>query len=238
MRVARLLVLILLAGGIFTTPARTQSQDGDSTLARIFSLNMLNAQVTYLESITGPAWKMNAGASQGAEQRVYQIAGCQVTVGVVNGAVQSLGMSLSSGCDVDLNRLINRTPAIPLANTMTFGEFENSVGHGSFLADCLDGCGNAYDPLVYDHYIGPQADENLEIAVSASTGDDATATAAANWEGLMQAKSGQTYVDSTTFNCDGNYDTQAAAFLQNVRITAIVIGWNLSGPWSSCSTAR
>jgi hypothetical protein len=242
---ARRLSLVLLALGALAAPARAQTQADGSALGRIFTLNMLNAQVAYLESITGPAWKVNAGVAQGTEQRIYQIQGCQVTVGVSNGAVQSLGLGLSDGCSVDLSRFFNRSKAAPSANTMTFGDlgnfiddYGNSNEQGSFAADCLDGCGNAYDPLVYGHYVGPQSDQNLEIVASASTADAATSDAASKWETLMQKQSGQTYVDNTTFNCDGKYDVQAASFLQNVKITSITIGWNLSGPWSSCPSGQ
>lgn len=208
-------------------------------LSQIFNRNMLSAQVSYLESITGPAWKVFPGATPSAtELRIYQVDGCQVGAGILNGAVQSLGLKLSSSCDVDLNRFIVRTPPVPSATTMTFGAFENSVGHGSFTADCLDGCGNADDPSVYDHYVGPQADDNLEIVASASAADGATAAAAGQWESLMMTKNGQFYVDHLLFNCDGEYDAQAASFLQNVPITTIFVGWNLAGPWSSCQTQR
>ena len=245
LRATRLLALVLLAAGLFTMPARAQAQAAVQALGQVFTLNMLNAHSAYLKSITGPAWKLNAGVAQGTEQRIYQVQGCQVTVGVSNGAVQSLGMALSSGCSVDLSRFFNKSRTAPPANAMTFGDlgnfvsdYGNSSEQGSFAADCLDGCGNAYDPLVYGHYVGPQSDDNLEIVASASTADAATGDAASKWEALMQAQSGQDYVDNTTFNCDGKYDAQAASFLQNVRITSITIGWNLSGPWSSCPSAH
>ena len=57
-------------------------------------------------------------------------------------------------------------------------------------------------------------------------------------EALMQAQSGRDHVDGTTFNCDGKYDAQAASLFQNVRITSITIGWNPSGPWSSCPSGQ
>ncbi|WP_298162650.1 hypothetical protein [Acidocella sp.] len=208
-------------------------------LSQILNRNMLGAQVTYLESLTGPAWKVFPGATPSAQElRIYQVDGCQVGAEILNGDVQSLGMNLSSGCGIDLNRFIVRTPAIPPTNAMTFGAFENAVGHGSFAADCLDGCGNADDPSVYDRYVGPQADDNLEIVASASTADGITAAAAGQWEALMETKNGQFYVDQLLFNCDGDYDAQAASILQNVPIKTIFIGWNVAGPWSSCSTQR
>ena len=211
-----------------------QAHADGPVLSQIFSFNMLDAQVAYLEAITGPAWRVYPDVAPGTQERVYQVAGCQVTVGVVNGAVRYLGTDLASTCDVNLNRFIDRTQPIPPASTMTFGEFENAVGHGSFAADCLNLCGNSYDPSVHDNYVGPQSDDNLEVVASVKLVDDASIKASEKWETIMERQNGQAYVLNTTFNCDGRYDAQAAALFQNVRITSITIGWNLTGPGTSC----
>ena len=235
-----LLAATLAAGAVAGARAQSQASVGtsDQVIGKIFTGDMLGAQVAYLEATTGPVWKIDPGIAAGTEQRVYKIDQCQVTAIVSNGAIQSLGMDLNSSCTVDLNRFISRDTSIPSANSMTFGEFENIVGVGSFASDCLEGCGNAYDPSVYDHYTGPQSDNDIEIVVSVKLVDDKSISASEKWDSLMVAQSGSDYVQNTTFNCDGKYDSQARGFFKDVRITSIDIGTDLPGPWSTCKNTQ
>jgi hypothetical protein len=206
-------------------------------IGKIFTMDMINAQVGYLEAITGPAWQQTAATAQSPEQRIYKLAACQVSATIVNGAITSLGMDLGPECTIDLNKFFDTGAKIPSANTLTFGTFENDIGSGHFYSDCLSMCGNAFDPSIFEHYMGPHAANFLEVLISAKQVTDPIIDAAEKWSDMMTKAKGQDYVGNMTFNCDGQYDAPAHTLFASIPITSMTIGYNLQGPWTACGTS-
>jgi hypothetical protein len=210
----------------------------DDPISKIFTRDMINAQVGYLEAITGPAWVQTAATAQSPEKRIYKLAACQVRATIVNGAITSLGMTnLGPECTIDLNKFFDATK-IPSANTLTFGTFENDIDTGHFYSDCLSMCSNAFDPSIFEYHIGPHSEAFLEVAVSAQQEGDPIIDAAAKWRDMMTKAKGQDYVENMTFNCDGQYDAPAHTLFASIPIRSMTIGYNLQGPWTACGTQQ
>ena len=187
----------LLAAGL---PSETNAQS--AKLGAVFDPDMLGVQVAYLEHIVGPAWKVVQGT------RIYKVDGCVVYVGVNAGEVRNLRMEISQQCQFDLNAFANNHK-FPRLFGMTFGEFEQPYVSGQFQASCLYLCGNAADPVVWDFYAGPHAENFLQIVPEVVLVSDAAIAASMAWSDAMKKTMGEDYVVNTKSNCDGRFDALA-----------------------------
>jgi hypothetical protein len=153
---------------LFAAPVIAAKRPAKATqsgrLARVFVPDMLSADLPYLEHIIGPAWR-TAGNT-----KVYKVDGCEVTATVDNGRVHALGLELSPKCTFDLSKFI--AGKFPPLHTMTFGQFEALADDGRswFMASCLALCGNAADPVVYEHWEGPHTQRFLNVILEVDLG--------------------------------------------------------------------
>src|ERR1700722_7299374 len=75
-----------------------------SKLLSIFKFDMLNAQVAYLESITGPAMHIYSFAD--IEIRDYRVDGCNVQAFVGGAEVKRYSLALTPKCNFNFNAFL------------------------------------------------------------------------------------------------------------------------------------
>lgn len=208
-----------------------------SKLDKVFTGDMIQAQIPYLESVIGaPAWKVDGN------ERTYKVDGCIVTVMVSkSNDVASIGLALSDTCTFDLNKFVGKA-GLPSANKITFGDLDAiSINGGRFYGECMGTCGNAADPYITAHYDLPHTMQFLEInADSDYTDEKAELGAQFPWMDHVKKVVGDT-ADDDSYNCP-NSDFKAAPaaneFPRNAfksyHPTKITIGFQLSVP--KCST--
>ena len=195
-------------------------------LARVFHMDMIGANVSALERVTGPALRSIGSA------RDYRVAGCDLTATIEGGMVNALRLEPNARCTFNLNALLpNYGGQFAPVNTMTFGQFDAVTQRaGRYYADCLSSCGNAADPIVFEHWFGSRADLSFEVLLEAVQVSDAALGAADRWQQAMEREQGADWVVAGEFNCTSQYDDIAHDAFRSVRITAITIGFNLRTP--------
>lgn len=86
-------------------------------------------------------------------------------------------------------------------------------------------CGNAADPIVIFHYVGPHVSNFIKIDLISTISDDVSINAAERWENLMTNAEGKNYVTEARFNCDSKYQNIGLQLFQNVEPYKIIIGF-------------
>jgi hypothetical protein len=244
MRLTRLLALVALAacsrGGAQNSantaavrtnspPVNTLAIDASdaahgTTLAKIFTPDILGANVAYLEAnVTGPAF-----STSGAD-RIYKVDGCKVIVGAVNGRIVNVGIEGMSGrCSFPIAQYFASGYDHPVPPYPTFGDIKQGFG-GSFDADCLALCGNAADPVVSLSYQGSHADNFDNLYAAISIGEDPALDAYMDWSGKLGAKYGQSYLVDGKYRTGDSMDGVAARDFANIHPDTVRVGQELPG---------
>lgn len=192
-------------------------------LAKIFTPDILGANVAYLETITGPAFR-----TEGAD-RTYKVSDCQVVVGVAKGKIVNIGIDgMSPHCAFPIAQYFAQGYDHPVPALPTFADIKQGLG-GHFDADCLSLCGNAAAPLVTLTYEGSHADNfNGLYAAIPITGGTAL-DAYQDWGAKLAAKYGQDYVTGGKFHSGDALDDVAAKDFAHVYPQIIRVGQDLPG---------
>lgn len=224
----KLFSCLLTTGIIFAALTSSISEAGKREhLARVFSPDMLSADLPYFEQVTGPARNTRGNT------KIYLLDGCEVAATVINGSVHTLRVELSSKCTFDLNKFLQASLGrFPPPHKMTFGQFDALTnGGGRFMADCLVSCGNAADPVIYEYRSGSHADLYLDVMLEAVQAEDGVLAAANMWQDSMKNGEGENWVLETKFNCkQTKYDEVAHKVFKNAKITAITVGYAIETP--------
>lgn len=195
-------------------------------LAQIFDQEMIGADVAYFEQVVGPARNTYDNT------KIYKVDGCEVTATISGISVRALRVDLSPQCTFNLNKFLpNFSNRFPPPHVMTFGKFDSiTEGTGRFYADCLTQCGNAADPVIFEHWYGSRADLFLEVVLEAVLASSPVLSAAHTWKTAMEKIEGENWVIDAKFNCTRKYDAIAHRAFQDVTISAITIGYDVQVP--------
>lgn len=206
---------------IAVSPGASLNQGPSSKLSNVFKYEMLGAEVSYLESITGPAIRLGEFAGNGG--RLYKVDGCSVGVTTSGSSITSLRLEINKNCTFDLRSFLGLNwPKLPTVNEMTF----DSLFHGRpihFFAPCLD-CGNSADPTIFAYWEGGRADRDLKVALEGVLASDMNISMANIWEAAMKKAERSDYIESGQFNCTDKYDEIARNAMKDMKISAITIG--------------
>lgn len=195
-------------------------------LNKIFDPEMIGANLPYFEKISGPA-RNTFSYSKGEKTNVYKVEGCEVTVQVSNGSIQSLGLdSLGPKCSFSLNKFLPNTVGLPPLHQMTFGQFDSATGGGQYGADCLVGCGAAKEPDAYEVWRASAADNGYEVQVGVALSGLAW-DAARTWLDTMLKSQSEDWVVDRKFVCNKKYNPLAQKSFKDVKITSAKIGIGL-----------
>lgn len=197
---------------------------GSAKLAQIFTPDILNANVAYLETLTGPAF-----STEGSD-RTYKVDGCKLIVGVKGGRIDNIGIEgYSPRCSFSIAQYFGQAPGQTLPAYPTFGDIKGMMG-GSFGADCLTSCGNAADPVVSLSYQGSHADNFNNLYAAITIADEPALTAYADWGDKLIAKYGQDYVVNGRFNTGDNLDDVVSKDFAPIHPDTIRVGQDLPAP--------
>ncbi len=212
----------------------TVANAAPSKLEQIFTADMIDADVSYLEQFSGPARNSN----EFMKTKTYKVNGCIVTAHLDSNekTVQALTLNVSDKCTFDVNSFVaNTNKPFPSANKITFKNLDDSMGGGKFFSDCLIGCGNSYAPSVYEFIHSSHADNYIDIMIGVEQSTDVVLDASSKWIDAMKKQEGDEWLIATKFNCTEKYDDIARAAFKNIRIDSISIG-RLGEPFGSdCS---
>lgn len=182
----------------------------------LFSFEMIGADIAYFESIAGIARSTNTHSMH----KNYVVEGCSIEMGYEGHQVDTLSVHLNDQCQFNLKNVLTFQENVP-TQSLKFGQGDPST----YYADCLIGCGNAYDPAVHELTIGPRATNWQEILLS-STSDRYEARS--KWQDAMIAKEGEDWVMDGLYNCDPmKYNQVAEDALKGEKVDKITIGFDL-----------
>jgi len=188
-------------------------------LAKIFTADMLGANLAYLETVTGPAFRTDG------DERTYKVDGCTVVVGASQGKIDNLGVEgLSPSCNFNIAQYFAGGYDHPVPPLPTFGDIKVGLG-GDYAADCYRSCGNAADPVVSLSYEGSHADNFNELVASSPVAADPVLTAYMTWTNALAARYGEDAVALGHMN-DTLPDVAAKAF-HDIQPATIRVGQHL-----------
>jgi hypothetical protein len=194
-----------------------------SKLARIFTADILGANVAYLETLTGPAFRTDGS------ERTYKVDGCEIVVGAAKGKIANIGIDGVSGrCSFDIAQYFAEGYEHPAPPMPTFGQIKNWLG-GHYGADCLALCGNSAAPVVSLSYSGSHADNFNGLYAATSISAGAAFDAYEDWGAKLTAKYGQAYVANGQYRTGDALDDVAAKDFGPIRPTVIRVGQDLPG---------
>lgn len=213
------LLISLLCGISMHAQANINANNKQTSviLNKVFSYDMLYADLTYLESIIGVAKKTNYDYLE----KTYLLNGCNITVGFNDrNQVTSLAIDINKKCSFNLNNFVKlgNGKNFPV-NQLKFGQL-----NGQYYADCLkDICGNAADPFVYEYYEGPRSEQNIEIIISSIRHNNTKA-----WSDAIIKNDGEDWLMESKYNCNPEkYKSIAKRSLSGLPAEQIVIGYNI-----------
>jgi hypothetical protein len=194
------------------------------TLAQIFTPDVLGANVAWLETITGPAFRTDGS------DRTYKVGGCTVIVGATAGKIDNIGIDgYGPACNFPIAQYFASGYDYAVPRVPTFGDIKKGLG-GAYGATCLHLCGNATDPLVMLTYRGSHADNFNDLYATVTINQDGPAmNAFTDWGDKLVAKHGAAYVSNGEYSDGDSLQDVAAQDFAKVSPTLIRVGQNLAG---------
>jgi hypothetical protein len=209
----------------------------DSKLSSIFQGEMLNAQVAYLETITGPAMHIYPG-HDGVQLRDYRVEGCRVVAYAKGTEVVGYSLDLNPKCNFNLHGFMG--DGYSTTDGLTIAKFVRG-GFGADMhvqSNCIYLCGNAADPTVDFTFEGPHVLNFLSIVLTVTLADTPSLDAEERWEKAMRSREGDDYIRNVRFNCTNKYDTLAIQAFANAPVNQITIGYQPNATFYKRSCAR
>jgi hypothetical protein len=155
---------------------------------------------------------------RGKGDLIYDIRGCTVIFYLKGGAVASYDASVSERCHpvIGERAVTERT---------TFGALRDF--RGSYAADCVDGCGNAYDPPTYLIARGGKSSPDVLFYSSGLEGPDPTEDyPSTRWADAIKAKQGlgsdDTPENLDIFACVTDPPAPVIRALDQVRVEGVM----------------
>lgn len=213
-KLALSLTVVLSAGLLFGCGKKEPTK-----IDQIFTPEVLSSNLSYFESITGPAMD-NFG-----DTRDYKVGECKLSATVQKNKVVSVELNLSPKCTFDMHKVAPSFPEGTYAHKLTFGDFDKyTQGDGRYVSGCIHLCGASYTPSVYQYWSGARPDNFIEILVGAEqTYETPAYQATEKWKEMMINKEGEDYVMNTKFNC-GKYNREAHELFKKVSLNTIRVG--------------
>ncbi|MPM10836.1 hypothetical protein SDC9_57171 [bioreactor metagenome] len=176
-------------------------------LTQLISWDGIGMNLAYVQQRAGPAIRSED------HRHHYMVQGCQLVLGSdgPDRTIRSVQVALTPGCNVDIGGLLGM-PQPQSLNALTFGTFDEAMGSGQYLADCLRDCGNAYVPNVYLVAQGSRALQFRQVMLTAELATDPAMEAAGRWADAMVAKESDGWVETDLgFNCQPQKHRDVAA---------------------------
>lgn len=208
-----------------------QSQE---LLAQLISLDAIGLNMAHVEKIAGPPIRSEDHSHQ------FNIGGCHLRLksDESDKAVRSVQVAVTPACDVDVGGILGLEERLPL-KSLTFGKFNDATTSGSYLADCLGDCGNAYVPNVYLLTSGSRAMQFKDVMIYIPLADAAALEARDHWLQAMAAKEPEKWIEEMEFNCSPErYRDAAVMAFGAINPSFIAFGHDLVYPKCLLSEPR
>ena len=206
---------------------KEQAPAAPDLLTQLISWNAVGMNLAYVQERAGPAIRSEDNRHH------YMVQGCRLVLASdqQDKAIRSVQVALSLGCDVDVGGVLGMSQPQPL-KALTFGAFDEAVGAGQYLADCLRDCGNAYVPSVYLIAQGSRALQFRQVMLTTELAKDPAIEVAGQWADAMVAKESEDWVvRDLGFNCQPlKYRDVAAQALRTVKPEFFSFGDELEFP--------
>jgi len=196
-------------------------------LAQLASWDTVGMNLAYVQKLVGPPVRSED------HQHEFVVQGCTLTLTTddQDRSVRSVKVPVASECSIDAGALLGLGKSFPLG-TLTFGAFDDAMGSGQYLADCVRDCGNAYVPNVYLAVKGSRALQFKDVMLTSSIASDAVIDAARQWAAVMVDKESEDWVvRDFAFNCQpAKYRDVAASALRTIKPQYLSFGDELAMP--------
>lgn len=199
-------------------------QEKSALIDTIVQSETLGMSIQYFETLAGPA-KYVEGDNR---ERTYEIEGCEIKTILSSGeqkSIEALKIKISPTCKAKVaGFLFDDTKKVLLSN-LTIRQITDLLGYPEFSADCLTGCGNAYDPSVYASWTAPRAQNFLEVKADVLLVGKESIEASFRWAESMEKIEGEEWVMGKQFNCyPDKYQDNAAQLFAEIKPTFITFG--------------
>ncbi|WP_375399025.1 hypothetical protein [uncultured Sphingomonas sp.] len=175
----------------------------------------------FLERKLGPA------KSKDDHSWKFEVGRCEVTYYIGRSGVIGFSFDLKSGCASKLNGFQDLR-GLTLSSATTFANIEKlNLLHSHFVADCLEGCGNAADPVASFKAEGSRASGAYDISFDVPLAGDAALAAADTWTKAYRKKYGiprGAYIPSEVPNCDFAFDDLVRPAFARVQVQSVTVG--------------
>lgn len=208
------------ANALDASPAPTTDQDQPALYQWATSTEVLGTTADFLTSKLGPA-RQNDGSSLD-----FSVAGCDIKYQIVNKSVAYFDAAFSASCKPSLKGL-NAASAMDLPHAATLAQVEHGAG-GLIIADCLENCGNAADPVQYLFIEGPHADNFVNVAVMP---DPKVSAGTQKWASAIRAAHGlapDAELPTQGFECGTDAQDVALQEVGPNRISRVLVGAGLT----------
>lgn len=207
-----------------TIPARPV-QEKTALIDTIVQTKTLGMSVQYFETLTGPAKYVE----DDNRERSYEIEGCEIRTILSSGEqkrIEALSIKMSPTCNAKIGGFLPDETNKILLSSLTIRQITDLLqSHPDFSADCLIGCGNAYDPSVYTSWIGVRYLDFLEVKADVLLVGDEPIEASHKWAESMAKVEGEDWVMENQFNCHPDkYQNTAAQLFTNIKPISITFG--------------
>lgn len=199
-------------------------------LETLVSHDGIGMNLAYVEKQAGPAIRSEYNKHD------FEIENCklQLTTDTDNRSIQNIRVELTPECDITSKGLFQAGNIVPL-NKLTFSSLAELYAPGSFSADCLLGCGNAYDPSVYFTANGSRADNSLVIVLEKPIVTDDFIDAVNIWGDAMKKEEGEDWIFNTQFNCEPNkYEDVAMKAMGHIHPQYLSFGYSITENLPKC----
>jgi hypothetical protein len=146
--------------------SNASAQDARSIVGRVVSPESLGNNISYIEHVLGVPARTTDIDPLGYERNTYEVGQCNISVGVKEYKVVSVGTNLIAGqCDVEVSLHVN-TSRPTYASETTYGDWARRGGLYHFVSEAFAGCnacGDANPPSMYT--IGNGAAGYFDVAV-------------------------------------------------------------------------
>jgi hypothetical protein len=150
-----LILISILSIFSFQSLAFAQSHQNNSIyskLTQVFEPDIQGSTIAYLETILGPAKKIDKYSDDPSQSfRYYQVGPCQVVATGTDTVINIKLEQLSNDCTFDFQKFITGSDSSGPVNVfgMTFNDLNEVLGYSyQFIRDCIYMCGKAQTPKI------------------------------------------------------------------------------------------
>lgn len=194
-------------------------------LGRLFVPEMLQSRREYVESITGPPFRVSA------DKVTYRVDECEVVIRFKNQDVISMGIArLSRKCTFDFGKFSGAR--FKSAESLLLGDlYSISISsHQYWLACVFLSCGNAADPVINGYFELPRSNRFVQIQAESDGMDEMGNSRIDRWEEEVIRESPRAASNEklqNEYSCGIRGRRITPKIVAGARVNSITLGYEL-----------